>query len=54
MYTNPGPDTYVELELLGPLQLLEVGQKMEATSTYTLLRRELADPEKDARRVLKR
>ena len=54
VYTNPGPDAYVELELLGPLQLLEVGQKMEATSTYTLLRRELADPEKDARRVLKR
>lgn len=54
VYTNPDPDAYVELETLGPLQLLSVGQKMEAANTYTLLRRQLADPEKDARRVLKR
>lgn len=54
VYTNPNPDAYVELETLGPLQLLAVGQKMEASNTYTLLRRQLADPEKDARRVLSR
>jgi hypothetical protein len=34
--------------------LLENGKKMEATSTYTLMRRMTADPEKDARKVLKR
>jgi hypothetical protein len=54
VYTNPDPDAYVELELLGPLQLLEVGQRMEATSVYQLFRRKHADPEQDARRVLKR
>ena len=54
VYTNPDPDAYVELELLGPLQLLEVGQRMEATSVYQLFRREHADPEQDVRRVLKR
>ena len=54
VYTNPGADAYVELEMLGPLQLLEADQKMEATSTYTLLRRTQSDPEKEARRVLRR
>jgi hypothetical protein len=54
VYTNPDPDAYVELELLGPLQLLEVGRALEATNTYTLLRRSEAAPEGDARRVLNR
>lgn len=54
VYTNPNPDAYVELEMLGPLQLLEVGKRMDASSTYTLLRREKSDPEADARRVLNR
>ncbi len=54
VYTNPDPDAYVELETLGPLQLLEVGQKMEAANVYTLIPRSLADPEQDARRVLQR
>lgn len=54
VYTNPDPDKYVELEMLGPLQLLETGQRMESSSTYTLIRRKDKDPEEDARRVLKR
>jgi hypothetical protein len=36
------------------LQLLEVGRTLEATNTYTLLRRSEAAPEGDARRVLNR
>ncbi len=54
VYTNNDPNAYVELEILSPLQLLEIGRRMEATSTYTLLPRTLSDPEKDARRVLNR
>lgn len=53
VYTNPDPDAYVELEILAPLRLMEIGQRMEATSTYTLLRRQSNDPGKDARRILK-
>ena len=39
VYTNPDPKKYVELELLGPLQLLKAGERMERTSYYTLKRR---------------
>jgi hypothetical protein len=36
VYTNPDENAYVELELLGPLQFLEKGMKIEQASTYTL------------------
>ncbi|HAV65626.1 MAG TPA: hypothetical protein DCY13_25030, partial [Verrucomicrobiales bacterium] len=54
VYTNPDPNAYVELEMLSPLKLLEVGQTMEETCLYTLIPRRLADPEKEARQVLGR
>ncbi len=53
VYTNGDPNAYVELEMLGPLQLLEIGKRMESTSVYTLTPRTDSDPEKDARRALK-
>ncbi|MEJ7619104.1 MAG: DUF4380 domain-containing protein [Pyrinomonadaceae bacterium] len=39
VYTNPDPDAYVELEMLGPLSVLKIGQKSRLTTTYTLLPR---------------
>ena len=38
VYTNPNPLTYVELERLGPLAVMKVGDKRSATNKYTLLR----------------
>lgn len=40
VYTNPDPNAYVELELLGPLRDLKVGDSVSQTNTYTLHRRE--------------
>jgi hypothetical protein len=39
VYTNPDPKKYVELELLGPLSVLEAGAKISFTQTYTLSER---------------
>jgi hypothetical protein len=52
IYTNADPLAYVELELLGPLAQLKVGDKIEQVATYTLARRTGPDPEADVRRVL--
>lgn len=52
VYTNPNPKTYVELEMLGPLRELQVGDRLSQTNTYRLLPRTDPDPAKDARRVL--
>jgi len=38
VYTNPDSLPYVELELLGPLRTLSVGDKTSQTSVYTLIR----------------
>ncbi len=38
VYTNPDPLPYIELELLGPLHTLSVGDKTSQTSVYTLTR----------------
>ncbi|MBL9137899.1 MAG: DUF4380 domain-containing protein [Verrucomicrobiales bacterium] len=54
IYTNPDPKTYVELEMLGPLQTLGIGDRLSQTNTYTLLRRKHPDPQIDARRILRR
>jgi putative NADH-flavin reductase len=37
IYTNLDPKAYVELEFLSPLKTLRVGQKMDLTTTYTLI-----------------
>jgi hypothetical protein len=39
IYTNPEPLQYVELETLGPLHTMKVGDTIERTNRYTLLRR---------------
>ena len=39
IYTNPDPLKYVELETLGPLHTMKVGDTIERTNRYTLLRR---------------
>ncbi len=54
IYTNPDPLDYVELELLGPLHTMKIGDKIERASTYTLLRRSEASAEADARKALGR
>jgi hypothetical protein len=36
VYTNPNPLTYVELEILGPLRKLKVGDSISQLNTYTL------------------
>ncbi len=38
VYTNPDPLPYIELELLGPIRTLSVGDETEQTSVYTLAR----------------
>jgi hypothetical protein len=52
IYTNADPLAYVELEMLGPLAQLKVGDKIEQVATYTLARRTGPDPEADVRRLL--
>jgi hypothetical protein len=54
VYTNPNPLRYVELEMLGPLATLNVGDKIERTNTYTLFRRTGRDPAAEARELLQR
>ncbi|MBE7499881.1 MAG: hypothetical protein HS113_06140 [Verrucomicrobiales bacterium] len=54
VWTHPDPLPYIELETLGPLQTLDVGDRLERTNTYTLLRRSHADPRADAQRILSR
>jgi hypothetical protein len=36
VYTNPNPLTYVELEMLGPLQTLKVGDSISQKNSYLL------------------
>ena len=36
VYTNPNPLTYVELEMLGPLKTLKVGDTLSQTNTFVL------------------
>lgn len=52
VYSNPDPVPYVELETLGPLRRLAVGDRQSATNTYRLSRRGTADAATEAKRVL--
>ena len=52
IYTNPDPADYVEMETLGPLQTLRVGERLTAVNSYTLKRRNRTDPDADVRPVL--
>ena len=51
IYTNPDPLPYIELELLGPLSTMKVGDKIERTSTYTLMLRSDPDPAQEMRKL---
>jgi len=39
VYTNPDPLKYVELEMLGPLNQMKAGDRIERANTYTLMRK---------------
>ncbi|HMO65529.1 MAG TPA: hypothetical protein PKE47_09980, partial [Verrucomicrobiota bacterium] len=54
VYTNGDPKAYVELETLGPLATLNVGDRLSQTNTYMLLRRTQPTPRAEARAVLGR
>lgn len=52
IYTNLDPKAYVELELLSPLTTLRVEEKMDLTTTYTLIPRITENAEQEARKIL--
>ncbi|MBX2863638.1 MAG: hypothetical protein KTR27_08785 [Leptolyngbyaceae cyanobacterium MAG.088] len=52
IYTNWDGDAYVELEFLGPLELLEVGDHIQLTTTYTLMHRMEKSTDREARNLL--
>ena len=54
VYTNPDPLAYVELEMLGPLEILQPGDSASFACTYTLSRRTDSDPLAAAKRALGR
>jgi hypothetical protein len=54
IYTNLDPLAYVELEILGPLAPMVVGDKIERLSTYTLAHRTENDPATEIKKFLER
>jgi hypothetical protein len=48
VYTNPDPLAYVELETLGPLTAMSIGNRIERTAVYTVSPRSTSDPEAEA------
>jgi hypothetical protein len=53
VYTNPDPVPYVELETQGPLATMSAGDRIERTTTYTIMARSTADAEAEARKILR-
>lgn len=53
VYTNVDPLKYIELEMLGPLQEMKVGDKIYRANTYTLMRRSKKTPEAEARKIFR-
>jgi hypothetical protein len=43
IYTNPDPLPYVELETLGPLTHMSIGDRIHHSATYTVTRRSTRD-----------
>ncbi|MSU34343.1 MAG: hypothetical protein EXS36_04400 [Pedosphaera sp.] len=52
IYTNGDPLQYVELETLGPLKRMKIGDRISARNTYTLYRRTQLAPQDEARAIL--
>ncbi len=48
VYTNPDPLAYVELETLGPLTNMRVGDRIERTTVYTVWPRTTPDAHAEA------
>jgi hypothetical protein len=53
IYTNPNPLSYVELETLGPLKNMSIGDKIERTTVYSLMPRTMADAEAEALKIFR-
>ncbi len=53
VYTNPDPLAYVELETLGPLKTMRIGDTLTLETTYRLSRRTEKDSLAEARALLK-
>ena len=54
IYTNPDVLPDVELEMLGPLHTMKVGDRIQRSSTYTLFPREKSSSAVQAREILGR
>ncbi len=53
VYTNPDPLKYVELETLGPLHTMNIGDRISQTTVYTVMPRTTSDAEIEARKALR-
>jgi hypothetical protein len=55
IYTSPDPLSYIELETLGPVEELKVGQRLKHINLYTLGRRKssVADLQQEAQSLLR-
>ena len=51
VYTNPDPLPYVELETLGPLTAMSIGDRIERTAVYTVSPRSTSDPQAEAHKA---
>ncbi len=51
VYTNLDPLKYIELEMLGPLKEIKVGEWVSHTNVYTLMRRREKTPAAEARKI---
>jgi len=53
VYTNPDPQKYVELETLGSLHMMSVGDRIRQATVYTVTPRSTPDAESEARKALR-
>jgi hypothetical protein len=51
VYTNPDPTAYVELETLGSLTAMNVGDRIQHIATYTVSRRSTSDLMDEAQKI---
>jgi hypothetical protein len=52
IYTNLDPNNYVEFEFLSPLKTLRIGEKIDLTTTYTLIKRISDNSEQEAKKIM--
>jgi hypothetical protein len=53
VYTQSDPQPYVELEMLGPIETVQIGDAIERVTTYTLKHRITPSPGAEIERFLK-